>query len=188
MKYRAIMIGLLLGSPSAWCAEALPIDPGHTAVVFSWNHSGYSHPIARLETVKGTVFLDRADLTRSSVSVVMALEGLRTGDAALDKRLRGKYFFDIAQYPQITFKSTRVEVVDTTNQLRITGDLSVHGITHPVSLEAQINRMTLEPSNKSAAGFDAKAVLRRSDFGLGRYVPLVSDELTVHITLEAHTQ
>ena len=65
------------------------------------------------------------------------------------------------------------------------GDLRVHGVTQPVVLDVRINRITSEPDHKQIAGFDAEALLRRSDFGLGRYVPMVGDELTVHITLEA---
>jgi polyisoprenoid-binding protein YceI len=172
----------LLASVSANAAETLAIDASHTAVVFSWNHRGFSHPLARLEKVVGTVQLDRVDLTRSSVSVTMVLDGLRTGDADLDKRLSGKDFLAITQYPAITFKSTKVELIDSTHHLRILGDLSVHGITRPVVLDAQINQIT-----ESTVGFDAEATLRRSDFDLGRYVPMVGDELSVHITLEADT-
>lgn len=173
-------LAALLVSVPTYAGENLAIDASHAAVVFSWNHRGFSHPLARLEKIAGTVLLDRADLTRSSVSATMALDGLRTGDADLDRRLRGKSFFDISRYPAITFKSTQVEIIDSTNRLRIVGDLSVHGITRSVVLDAHINRMT-----ESTVGFDADATLRRSDFDLGRYVPMVSDELTVHITLEA---
>lgn len=94
MSRREALLCLMLASQAAWCAETLPIDTGHTAVVFSWTHRGYSNPIARLEKVQGTVVLDRTDLTRSSVSAVLFLEGLRTGDESLDKRLSGKYFFE----------------------------------------------------------------------------------------------
>jgi polyisoprenoid-binding protein YceI len=180
MSCAGLCLAALLAIEPSHAGERLEIDASHTAVVFSWNHRGFSHPLARLEKVAGTVRLDRADLTHSSVTATMALDGLRTGDADLDRRLRGKSFFDISQYPAITFKSTKVEIIDSTNRLRIVGDLCVHGITRTVVLDAHINRMT-----ESTVGFDADATLRRSDFDLGRYVPMVSDELTVHITLEA---
>ncbi len=175
---------LLFTSLSATCAETLPIDPSHTAVIFSWNHRGFSHPIARFEKISGNVLLDRNDLTKSSVSVTLPIDGLRSGDDVLNQRLKGAEFLDAAAYPAITFKSTKIETVGN-NALRLTGDLSVHGITKSVALEVTINRISSGPDNKITAGFDANVLLRRSDFGVGRYVPMTGDELSVHLTLEA---
>jgi polyisoprenoid-binding protein YceI len=175
-----------LTSLPARSADNLPIDPSHTAVLFSWNHRGLSHPVARLEKLAGAVILDQTDLTKSSVTVTMPLEGLRTGSIELDRRLLGKDFFDVARYPVLSFKSTRVEIAGDGSHLRISGDLSVHGVTRAVMLDAHINKIIhASAADKPAAGFDAQASLRRSDFGLGRYVPMVSDEITVHMTLEA---
>jgi len=102
----------------------------------------------------------------------------------LDRRLKGAEFLDAATFPAITFKSTKIETVGI-NALKMTGDLSVHGTTRSVALDVTINKITSNPDNKVTAGFDADAVLRRSDFGVGRYVPMTGDELSVHITLEA---
>jgi polyisoprenoid-binding protein YceI len=165
-------------------SQTLPIDPGHTAVVFSWDHRGLSHPVARLEKVEGSVDLDAADMSRSSVTVTLPLEGLRTADDFLDKRLKTPEFLDAVAYPQITFRSTRVEVPHP-GALLITGDLSVHGVTRTVVLDATVNSIKIGPDGKQEAGFDADVRLRRSDFGVGKYVPMVGDELVVHITLEA---
>jgi polyisoprenoid-binding protein YceI len=179
-----ITIILLSGIPS-FAAETLQIDPSHTAVVFSWNHRGLSHPVARLEKIHGTVLLNTSDLGKSSVSVTLPLDGLRTGDDSLDKRLKGAEFFDVASFPAIAFVSTKVEAVGS-NALRITGDLSVHGLTKSVVLNATINKIIAAADHKLTAGFDADAILRRSEFGISRYVPMTSDELSVQITLEAN--
>jgi polyisoprenoid-binding protein YceI len=109
---------------------------------------------------------------------------LRTGDDSLDKRLKGAEFFDAASFPAISFTSTKIAVA-AGNALEITGDLSVHGITKSVLLNATINRIISSSDHKVTAGFDADVLLRRSDFGVSRYVPMTSDELSVHITLEA---
>ena len=178
---------LMLVNLPALCLETLPIDASHSAVIFSWNHRGYSHPLARLEQIHGNVLMDRADLTQSSVSVTMPLGGLRTGDDDLDKRLRGAEFFDAARYPEITFKSTKVETAGA-NALKITGDLVVHGVSKSVVLDATVNKINDNARDKPAAGFDAAVMLRRSDFGVSKYVPMVADELLVHITLEAHQE
>jgi polyisoprenoid-binding protein YceI len=177
-------LALLPAVPPSLAVESLQIDPTHTAVIFSWNHRGLSHPVARLEKIHGTVLLDSLDLTKSSVSVTLPLDGLRTGDDALDKRLKGAEFFDAVNFPAITFTSTKVEATGS-NALKITGDLSVHGVAKSVVLDATINKIVTAADHKVAAGFDADVMLRRSDFGVSRYVPMTSDELSVHITLEA---
>jgi polyisoprenoid-binding protein YceI len=184
MIHRILSIALLFTNLPALSAETLLIDPGHAAVIFNWNHRGLSHPVARLEQVSGKMHLDRSDMTKSWVSVTLPLAGLRTGVGALDRRLKGAEFLDSAAFPAITFKSARIETVGL-NALKMYGDLSVHGRTKSVALDVTINKITSDPDNKVTAGFDADAVLRRSDFGVGRYVPMTGDELSVHITLEA---
>jgi polyisoprenoid-binding protein YceI len=184
MNYAAVSLMLLCTSQAARCAETLAIDPSHTAVIFSWNHRGFSHPVARLERISGNVLLDRYDMTKSSVSVTLPLDGLRTGDDALDRRVKGAEFLDATLYPVITFKSTKIESAGN-NALKMTGDLSVHGVTKSVELDVKVNKISAASDHDMAAGFDADVVLRRSDFGAGRYVPMTGDELSVHITLEA---
>jgi polyisoprenoid-binding protein YceI len=165
---------------------ALPIDQSHTAVIFSWSHRGLSHPIARLEQVKGTLVWNRTDLAKSSVEVNLPLDGLRTGDDALNRRLRGSEFFDAVRYPGINFRSTSIVPKVGSNEFTLVGNLTVHGVTKSVTLVAKINQVKEDSSQLPSMGFDADGVLRRSDFGLSRYVPMVGDEITIHITLEAH--
>jgi polyisoprenoid-binding protein YceI len=183
--YRLLFsLALSLAGLHSVTAESLQIDPSHTAVVFSWSHRGLSHPVARLEKIHGEVVLDVSDMTKSRVSVTLPVDGLRTGDDSLDKRLKGAEFFDTASFPAIAFTSTKIEVTGA-NRIKITGDLSVHGITKSVVLDATINKIISGSDHKVTAGFDADVLLRRSDFGVSRYVPMTSDELSVHITLEA---
>jgi polyisoprenoid-binding protein YceI len=175
----------LFATLPADAVETLTIDPMHSAVVFSWNHKGLSNPVARLEKINGRIMLDTSDISKSSVQVIMPLEGLRTGVGPLDQRLKGDEFFAAARYPDIMFKSTKI-VKGPMDTLSITGDLFVHGVTKPVVLQAKINR--IEPGSGtegSSAGFEADTVLRRTDYGVDRYVPAVSDDIHVHLTLEA---
>lgn len=169
-------------------AEKYDIDPAHSGVVFAWNHFGFSNPSARFDQIEGSVLLDQADLARSSISVTLPLAGLDTGVAKLDAALKSPDFLDATRYPTITFKSTRVEKSGE-NGLRVTGDLTVHGVTRPVTLAARVNRIGIFEIpgvvKVPAAGFDATTVIKRSDFGVTNYVPAVSDEITVHITLDA---
>jgi len=168
-------------------AEQYDIDAAHSGVVFGWNHFGFSNPSARFDRIEGSVLLDKADLTKSSISVTLPLESLDTGVAKLDDELKGPNFLDAAMYPTITFKSTKVEKTGE-NRLNITGDLTVHGVTRPVTLDAKVNRIGIFEIpgviKAQAAGFDATTVIKRSDFGVTKYVPYVSDEIPVRITLD----
>jgi polyisoprenoid-binding protein YceI len=166
----------------------LVIDPSHTAIIFSWTHHGFSHPLARLEQPSGTLLWNRSDFSQSAVEVTLPLEGLRTGDDDLNRRLRGRDFFDAAQYPTITFTSTQITPRTGANEFTLVGALTVHGITRPVTLLAKVNSVRDVPGLPPQMGFDADGDLRRSDFGLSRYVPMVSDEIAIHITLEARSE
>ena len=193
---RLALIPLLFVSLSVFAADGVKapavekydIDASHSGVVFGWNHFGFSNPAARFDKIEGSVLLDKADLTKSSISVSLPVEGLDTGVAKLDEALKSADFFDAAKYPTITFKSTKVEKTGE-NGLKITGDLTVHGVTKPVTLDAKVNKIgTFEIPGvikAQAAGFDATTVIKRSDFGVSKYVPAVSDEIPVRITLDA---
>jgi polyisoprenoid-binding protein YceI len=169
-------------------AERYDIDASHSGVVFGWNHFGFSNPTARFDKIEGSVLLDKADLTKSSISVTLPLEGLDTRVAKLDEELKSPDFLDAAKYPTITFKSTKVEKTGE-NSLKITGDLTVHGVTKPVTLDAKVNKIGIFEIpgviKAQTAGFDATTVIKRSDFGVTKYVPAVSDEISVRITLDA---
>ena len=169
-------------------AEKYDIDASHSEVVFGWNHFGFSNPTARFDKIEGSVLLDKADLTKSSISVSLPLESLDTRVGKLDEALKSPDFFDAAKYPTITFKSTRVEKTGE-NSLKITGDLTVPGVTKPVALDAKVNKIGIFEIpgviKAQAAGFDATTVIKRSDFGVTKYVPAVSDEIPVRITLDA---
>lgn len=185
MKRFAIAL-LLLASLPAFAAEKYDIDANHTAVTFHWNHFGFSNPVGRLEKISGDLMLDTADLTKSSVSITLPLDGLHTGVEKLDAHLKTDEFFDAAKYPNITFTSTKVEKAGT-DALKIIGDLTIHGVTKSVVLNTKINKIGDNPMMKMAsAGFDADIVVKRSDFGVTKYVPMVSDEIPVHITLDSH--
>jgi len=187
MKRLALSISLLLfASLPAFAADKYDIDKNHTLVSFQWNHFGFSNPSARFEKVDGALQLDKADITKSSVSATLPLDGLHTGVEKLDAHLKSADFFEAEKYPTITFNSTKVEKVGA-NGLKITGDLTVHGVTKSVTLNGKINKIGDNPMmNVASAGFDADTVLKRSDFGVTKYLPGVGDEIPVHITLDSH--
>jgi len=186
MKSLTILAAALLSVAGA--ASAKPahynLDPNHTQVAISWTHFGFSHPAARFDSVTGDFNFDAVDPTRSSIVVTIPIASLDTGVAALDKHLKGPDFFDAEQFSTAAFKSTSVERAGD-NGLKVTGDLTIHGITKPAVLDVTINKVGDHPMGGAAAGFDAKTVIRRSDFGITKYVPNVSDDIAVTISTEA---
>lgn len=179
------IVGLLA---TATVVDAAPVtytlDPDHTQVLFSWSHFGYSSPSANLGLGSGTLVFDEQHPERSSVQASLPLSKLDTHVAALDVHLKQADFLDAAKYPQVTFKSTRVRPLGG-NRFEVTGDATIHGITRVVVLDAVLNRVGMHPMSKQQSiGFDATTRIKRSEFGVGAYVPDVGDELTVRITTE----
>jgi len=184
--FRYVFMAGLLGA--AVSAQAAPttytLDPGHTMVLFSWSHFGFSHPTADIGISDGTLVFDPQHPASSSVQVTMPLSLLDTHVPALDKHLKEPDFFDADKYPQITFKSTRVQPLGG-NRFKVTGNLTAHGVTRPVVLDVHLNKEGVHPMTKAQAiGFDATGTLKRSEFGVGAYVPMVSDEIQLRITTE----
>lgn len=173
----------------AGIAAAAPVrydlDPNHTRIDFSWTHFGFSHPMGRFDKFEGDFRFDPVDPTKSSVTVTIPVSSIDTGVARLDAHLQSADFFDAANYPTATFRSTRVERVGE-HGLKVTGDLTLHGVTRPVVLDVVVNKIGPHPmAGRAAAGFDAAATIKRSDFGISGYVPNVSDDIRLSISTEA---
>ncbi|MCD9030059.1 YceI family protein [Luteimonas sp. BDR2-5] len=171
--------------PVAGVSGTYVIDPSHTDVIAQWSHFGFSHPIAHFSGVEGQIVYDADDVPASSVEVTIPLSGLNSHVGKFDDHLRSADFFDAATFPEATFKSTAVESAGG-NKLKVTGDLTIKDNTHPVVLDVTINKFGEQPmAGRPAAGFDAVAQIKRSDFGVGAYAPNVSDEVELRITTEA---
>jgi polyisoprenoid-binding protein YceI len=184
LKY--LVLASLIGATAS--VQAAPVsyqlDPTHTMVLFTWNHFGYSNPTANLGLSTGTVVFDEQHPAQSSVEVTLPLANLDTHVAELDTKLKSAGFFDAVKYPTVTFKSTKVQPLGG-HKFKVTGDLTVHGVTKPVVLDATLNKVGPHPMMKvQAIGFDATATIKRSDFGVGAFVPAVSDQIKIHITTE----
>ncbi|HID0392827.1 TPA: YceI family protein [Acinetobacter baumannii] len=188
MHLKTLSFGLAVALASTVTLAApvdYKIDPTHTATVFSWNHFGFSTPSANFSDIQGVIKVDNAKPANSSVNVTIPLSSVNTNVPALDKEFQEEAWFNAAKYPNITFKSTKVETKDK-KHFKITGDLTVKGITKPVVLDAVLNKQGENPMAKvPAIGFNATTSFNRSDFGLGNYVPNVGDKITVNITTEA---
>ncbi|HUD41549.1 MAG TPA: YceI family protein [Dokdonella sp.] len=187
MLRRTVLASVLaLVSAGAFAAPiTYKLDPTHTDVLFTWNHLGFSNPTGHFGQIEGTLVYDEADPTRASVEATLPLAGLDTHVAKLDEHLKKDEFLDAAKYPTITFKSTKVEAAGS-GKLKVTGDLTLRGVTKPVVLDVKLNGAGPHPMKKvPAIGFDATATIKRSEFGIDAYVPNISDELKISITTEA---
>jgi len=181
----AIATSLVLASASVY-ATTYTLEPNYTQGVFRWNHLGFSSPAAQFSQGTGTLEFDPADPARSSVNVTIPLSTLNTGVPDLDEDFRSTDFFDTARFPSATFKSTRVEKGAMKDQLKVTGNLGLHGVTKPVTLDVTLVKIGTNPrSSLPTVGFDALTTLKRSDFGLGKYVPQVGDEVEMRIIIQA---
>jgi polyisoprenoid-binding protein YceI len=169
------------------------LDPSHTLVEFSAKHMMFTTVRGRFSGVKGNVRLDERDVTRSSVEVEIDAATLDTRVDQRDNHLRSPDFLDVEQYPAITFKSTRVEQAGG-DRLKVTGDLTIHGTTRQVTLDAAINGRGKSPWGTTVASFEGHTAINRKDFGLNWNVALeaggflVGDTIKIDVEAEAILQ
>jgi polyisoprenoid-binding protein YceI len=186
MTLRALSLALLLaaGLPTAQ-ATTYRIDPNHSQVRFGYSHFGFSNIVGVIGGIEGELVYDPGTPAAAAVSVRIPLSALLTGTEKLDTHLKSDDFFDVAAHPIATFTSTAVETV-AEGRLRVTGDLVLSGQTRPVTLEVTLNGLGPHPmSKRPAIGFDGRTTLRRSDFGVDKHAPAISDEVRVEVTVEA---
>ncbi len=127
---------------------------------------------------------DQEDVSKSSIAVTIKTASVDTDVAVLDDHLRGTDFFDAEKFPDITFTSSGINKTGE-KTAEITGELDMHGVTKPVTLNVTFNRAGENPNTKKhVAGFSATANLVRSDFGIKAYVPYVGDDIKIVIEME----
>lgn len=171
------------GTPDAKRIEAgtYQVDSGHTQVNWRVNHLGFSNYDGQFGGITGTLQLDPRNPAAAKLSVTVPVSGLSTTVEKLTEHLGSADFFDASKYPAATFTSTRIEPRGTS--ARITGNLTLHGVTRPVTLDARFvgaGPGVMKP-NPVNIGFEATGHLKRSDFGISMGVPLVSDEVELRI-------
>jgi len=172
-------------TPIAGISGTYLLDPKHTDIIAQWNHFGFSNPSLHFGQVEGKIVYDADNVAASSVEASIPLSGLEAYIPDFNGHLLSADFFAADAFPSVTFKSTAVEVAGT-NQLKVTGDLTIKDITHPVVLDVTVNGFAEHPMSKRlTTGFDAVTTIKRSDFGMGAYTPHVSDEVRLRITTEA---
>lgn len=146
-------------------ANTWNIDTTHSAIHFSVRHMVVSKTRGRFGKWSGQLTFDPQDPAAASVQVDIDPASLDTADAQRDAHLRSPDFFDVEKHPKASFRSTKVQQLSG-KELRITGDLTLHGVTKPVTLAATFEGVGTDPWGGERAGFSASATLDRKDFGL----------------------
>lgn len=194
----ALAIFALLVAPAAYAQPAVNTDiaaapsgkytvqPGHTQVVFSIFHMGISPYMGSFGKATGSLNLDSKAPDKSSVTVDVDMSSTSTASEEIRNQLLSASVFDTTKFPKATFKSTSIAKISA-NTGDISGHLTLHGVTKPVTLHARFHGMAQNMSNGAARlGFSATAELKRSDFGLTfmRWAPMVDDSVTLMIEAE----
>jgi polyisoprenoid-binding protein YceI len=168
-------------------AETYTIDPKHTFESFEIDHFGLSTLRGRFDKTSGTLNYDPASKT-GSVEVGIEVASVTTGDAERDAHLQKPEFLDAAKYPTIAFKSKAFRF-EGDEPKAVEGELTIRGVTRPVTLNVTRATCTSHPLLKiPACGADADVTIKRSDFGVSAYLPGIGDEVKLHIDVEALKQ
>lgn len=194
MKLSVLALGLAAGlalaapasaqatrDPAQIQAGTYAVDPGHTQVGWRVSHMGFSNYAGGFSDVSGTLELQPKNPAAAKLSVKIPVASVTTTSAKLTDELKGDQWLDAAKFPDMTFVSTKV-VPAGKDHAKVTGDLTLHGVTKPVTLDVTLVGAGVNPlSKKYTVGFEATGTLKRSEFGVKTYVPLIGDEL--HLTI-----
>jgi polyisoprenoid-binding protein YceI len=172
-----------LALPAA-AADTYTIDPGHTYPGFEINHLGFSTLRGTFDSTRGSVTLDPAARS-GSIEISIDTASIDTGHARRDEHLKTDEFFNVARFPTMTYKATRL-TFDGDKLTGADGELTLLGVTRPVSLALTSFHCGPHPMNKKqVCGANATATIKRSEFGMKAYVPAVGDEVKISIGVEA---
>lgn len=167
LKILALAMSGVLSAPAFAQASTWEIDPVHTAIEFSVRHMMVSTVKGQFEKVKGKLELDEKDVTKSTVEVSIGIASVSTHEPKRDAHLVSPDFFDVAKFPTATFKSTKVQKAGK-NKLKVTGDLTLHGVTKPVVLEVEGPTEAYKtPFGTTVRGVHATVKIDRKDFEIG---------------------
>lgn len=188
----ALSLALGLGAgTAAQAANTYSFDKGHTKILFFWNHLGLSNQSARFDDFDGQLVFDPEKPETSKIDVTIKAASVDSDVPALDDHLKSADFFNAEKHPEITFVSTEVRKTGTETG-QVEGDLTINGVTKPVTLDVTFNFMGEHPLsafNENYKGaqyvaFSARTRVLRSDFNVGLYAPLTSDTVDIMIETE----
>jgi polyisoprenoid-binding protein YceI len=169
-------------SPAAVQAGTYTVEPTHTRVLMANSHMGFTTWYSQFTNVAGTLTLNPKALGTSTLDITIPSNTISTSNTKLDGELNSPEWFDTAKYPTIAFKSTKI-VRTGHDTARVTGELTFHGVTLPETLNVTFNGSGVNMlSHQYTVGFNATGTIKRSDFGVKTYVPLIGDDVSIIIS------
>ena len=187
-RHLLLSVAALVAALPAARAATFEVDPAHASVVFSVSHLGYCYIYGMFGDVKGAVEFDKEAPEASKFSFTIDAASLSTLNEKRDEHLKSADFFNVKQFPQITFESTAVapgKSADGKTVYDVTGKLTMHGVEKEVTLPVEFLGEGASPMNDHRAGFLCQTTLKRSDFGMDFMVGPVGDSIGVTVSFEA---
>ncbi|HEY4312369.1 MAG TPA: YceI family protein [Pirellulales bacterium] len=173
--------------PTIACAQQYKVDPVHSSVVFRVKHLGVSYCYGRFDKTSGTFQLDEQNPSASAIDVVVESGSVDTSNTQRDTHLRNPDFFDAAKFPTIRFVSTKVSRQGTGPYV-VAGDLTLHGVTKPVTLEIEATGSGKGMMGETRSGLETVFNINRTDFGMDKMVGPVADEVRLMVSVEGIRQ
>jgi polyisoprenoid-binding protein YceI len=184
MKARFSVLVLALALPTAALAgDTYKVDPVHSTVLFKVKHFGVGYVYGRFNKFAGTVSFDDANPADSSIAVTVNTSSVDSGNQGRDQHLRGPDFFNVKEFPEVTFKSTAVKKIDDHNY-EVTGDLTLLGVTKPITAKVERIGTATDPRGGQRSGIEAVFTIKRLDYGMKFMPDALGDEVTVTAALE----
>lgn len=176
-----------MGTISMAAAETYKVDPVHSSVIYKIRHMGVTNHYGRFTGIDGTISLDEAAPESGSINMEIKADSLDTGNPKRDEHVKGPDFLNVKQFPTITFKSTSMKKTGD-KTLDVTGDLTFHGVTKPVTAKLDLIGKGKNPRGGEIAGGEATFAIKRSDYGMNFMMQGLGDEVGLIIGIEAAKQ
>ena len=180
----ALLGGALFLSSSAFAADTWSVDPAHSTAIFRVKHFGASWQYGRFNDISGTLVLDDADPSKSTIELTIKTDSVDTNNQKRDDHLKSPDFFNAAQYPTMTFKSKTI-AVKSAGVWTVTGDLTMHGTTKTVTVDLERVGTGKDPWGGTRTGAETTFTLKRSEYGVSGLPDGLGDEVRVIVSVEA---
>ena len=178
----AVLFAGLAPLAPARATDDYAVDPPHSSVTFKISHLGLAWVYGRFNDVSGGFTIDRDDPGKSSFALAIKSESVDTNNPKRDEHLRSPDFFNVKQFPVITFKSTAVKPI--ADGFEVAGEFTLHGVTRPLTFALMGGRSAEFPKGVQRTGYTTELTLKRSDFGMDKFKEAVGDDVRVAISFE----
>jgi polyisoprenoid-binding protein YceI len=178
-----LLIGLLAKAAPVEAADVYRVDPVHSSVHFRVKHFGVGYVWGRFNDMSGSFTWDEQTPAECALEIEVKTPTIDSGNAKRDQHLKGPDFFDVAQFPTATFKSTQVRKLDEHNY-EVAGELTMHGQTRPVTARLEWVGAGKDPRGGARAGFEAVLTIKRSEFGMNKMLQGIGDDVRIIAALE----